>query len=136
MKVDFAFLCDFAEAATKLNALGIGFDTIYSPRVPCIHPHFSLVFQLRSSVLEAGQKDVDIHLIDEDGVDVSKPVQRQINIPKGNSAEVIGRVVMEFVNIEFKRYGAYSVRVALDRNEIVELVFKVVAPPQGTPPTP
>jgi hypothetical protein len=133
VKVDFAFLCDYAESAVKLNALGIGFDTIYTQSVPCMHPHFSLVFQLRSSVLEAGQKDVDIHLIDEDGTDVATPIQRQINIPKGNAAEVIGRVVMEFVNIEFKKYGAYSVRVAVDRNELIEVVFRVAQPPAGTP---
>ena len=133
MKVDFAFLCDYAESAVKLNALGIGFDTIYAPRVPCMHPHFSLVFQLHSSVLEAGQKDVDIHLIDEDGTDIATPIQRQINIPKGNTADVIGRVVMEFVNIEFKKYGAYSVRVAVDRNELIEVVFRVTQPPAGMP---
>lgn len=133
MKVDFAFLCDYAESMVKLNAMGIGFDTIYSPRIPAMHPHFSLVFQLRMSVLEAGTKDVDIHLIDEDGTDIAPPIQRQINIPKGPAAEVIGRVVMEFVNVEFKRYGSYSVRVAVDRNEIIELPFKVAQPPVGTP---
>ncbi len=131
MKVDFAFLCDYAEASVKLNALGIGFDTIYAPRIPSMHPHFSLVFQLRTSVVEAGQKDVEIHLIDEDGADISAPIKRQINIPKSNAAEVIGRVVMEFVNIEFKHYGQYSVRVAVDRNEIIELPFKVAQPPAG-----
>ncbi len=131
MKVDFAFLCDYAESTVTLNALGIGFDTIYAPRTPCMHPHFSLVFQLRTSVLEAGTKDVDIHLIDEDGTDVAAPIKRQINIPKGTAAEVIGRVVMEFVNIEFKHYGSYSVRVAVDRNEIIELTFKVAQPPAG-----
>lgn len=133
MKVDFAFLCDFAESAVKLNALGIGFDTIYAPQIPCMHPHFSLVFQLRSSVIEAGQKDVDIHLIDEDGKDITTPINRQINIPRANAAEVIGRVVMEFVNIEFKRYGSYSARVAVDRNELIELMFRVAQPPAGSP---
>jgi hypothetical protein len=134
VKIDFAFLCDFAEATVKLNALGIGFDTIYAPQTPCMHPHFSLVFQLRSSVVEAGQKAVEIHLIDEDGKDVTAPIQRQINIPRGNSADVIGRVVMEFVNIEFKRYGTYSVRVAVDRNEVIELMFRVAQPPAGAQP--
>lgn len=131
MKVDFAFLCDYAESTVKLNALGIGFDTIYAPQIPCMHAHFSLVFQLRTSIVEAGPKDVDIHLIDEDGKDIAAPIKRQINIPKGAAAEVIGRVVMEFVNIEFKHYGSYSVCVAVDRNEIIELTFKVSQPPAG-----
>ena len=40
---------------------------------------------------------------------------------------------MEFVNIEFKRYGSYSVRVAVDRNELIELMFRVAQPPAGSP---
>ena len=40
MQVDFAFICDYAEATNKINALGIGFDTIMAARVPTRHPHF------------------------------------------------------------------------------------------------
>ena len=56
MHTDFAFVCDAAEATSKINALGIGFDTIYANQVPVRHPHFSIVLQLRSSAAEAGQK--------------------------------------------------------------------------------
>ena len=45
MRVDFAFLCDHAEVSGKINALGIGFDTIYARKVPARHPYFFLVAQ-------------------------------------------------------------------------------------------
>ena len=46
MNLDFAFICDYAEVSGKINALGIGFDTIYSPKVPAKHPLFFLVFHV------------------------------------------------------------------------------------------
>ena len=30
MTVDFAFVCDYAEVGGKINAMGIGFDTIFA----------------------------------------------------------------------------------------------------------
>jgi hypothetical protein len=65
--VDFAFICDYAEATGKINALGIGFDTIFAPNVPTKHPSFFLVVQLRASTVEAGDKQLKISLIDADG---------------------------------------------------------------------
>lgn len=129
MKVDFAFICDYAEVTGKINALGIGFDTIYAPQVPTKHPHFSLVLQLRASVVEAGPKNMDIHLIDEDGKDIIPVLRSQITIPlREGAAETLGRVVMEFGNVEFQRYGSYSLRVAVEGLEVAQLPFRVVAP--------
>ena len=60
----FAFICDFADASGgKINALGIGFDTIYAKEVPTTHPHFYLVLKLRADAAEAGDKDIRINLI-------------------------------------------------------------------------
>ena len=42
MQVDFAFICDYAEATNKINALGIGFDTIMAQKAPVKHPSFFL----------------------------------------------------------------------------------------------
>ena len=59
MRVDFAFLCDHAEVSGKINALGIGFDTIYARKVPVRHPYFFLVAQFRASIAEIGGEAVD-----------------------------------------------------------------------------
>lgn len=132
MKLDFAFVCDYAEAAVKINALGIGFDTIYAPQLPARHPHFSLVVQLRASVAEAGQKDIEVHLIDEDGKKVVPAIKGQFGLPAAKGAtESTGRFVVEFGNVEFPRYGSYSVHVIVQGMEMVALPFRVAMPPSG-----
>ena len=126
MNLDFAFLCDYAEAGAKLNALGIGFDTIFAPQLPIRHLHFSLVLQLRASVTEAGQKRITVNLIDEDGRDVIPPVEGQFSIVRPESgAYSTGRFVVEFGNVEFKQYGAYSVHVVIEGSEIASIPFRV-----------
>ncbi len=138
MKLDFAFVCDYAEAAGKLYALGIGFDMIYAPTMPFRHPHFSIVVQMRASTVEAGQKAVLVHLIDEDGKQVVPPLNASVHIPKPDSvAESVGRFVIEFGNVEFKRYGAHSVHIAVDSLEIATISFTVARPPTTVtrPPT-
>ena len=80
MKVDFAFLCDHAEISGKINALGIGFDTIYAQQVPARHPYFFLVAQVRASIAEAGDKQLTVRLIDEDGKDLTPEIRTVMSI--------------------------------------------------------
>jgi len=131
VKVDFAFLCDFAEGGGKLSALGIGFENIVGKQLPVRHPHFCLVIQLRTSTVEAGAKEIKVYLIDADGKDVIPPIEGKFSIPKAPSGtESIGRVVMEFNSVQFPLYDTYSVRAVMEGIEIVNIPFKVVPPPQ------
>jgi len=133
MRVDFAFVCDYAEAFGKINALGIGFDRILVPQIPHRHPHFSLVVQLRASTVEAGQKSIKVNVIDEDGKDIVPALDSRVTIPKPESGtESIGRFVIEFGNVEFRRYGVHSVRVSVEQTEVAEVNFAVSAPPTGS----
>jgi hypothetical protein len=138
MDIDFAFICDFAEAAGKLNAMGIGFDTIVAATLPYRHSHFSLVMQFKAGLAETGQKKLQVYLIDEDGADVLKPVEGQFNLPKTEGSEPgTGRFVMEFGNVEFKKYGMYSVRILVENMEVASCYFTVKQPPAGMiPPKP
>jgi len=132
MNTDFAFICDFAEAGAKLNALGIGFDTIYAAQLPARHPHFSLVMQLRSSASEAGQKKIQVNLMDDDGKDVIPPVQGQFNLPRAEGRTyATGRFVMEFNGVEFKSYGTYTITVAVEGMEVASLPFRVSPRPNA-----
>ncbi len=141
MKLDFAFICDYAEVTGKINALGIGFETIYAPKVPSKHRLFFLVAQFRLSVVEAGEKKMVVNLIDDNGRDVVPPIQGTITIPRPkDTVESVARIAMEFGNVEFPRYGSYSVRMAVDGIEMVDVPFKVSPPPpqppaQGPPPS-
>jgi hypothetical protein len=130
MHTDFAFVCDFAEAGAKINALGIGFDTIYAPQLPVRHPHFSIVVQLRASTAEAGQKRIHVSLVDDDGKDVIPPVQGQFNLPRAEGRSYgLGRFVMEFNSVEFKAYGPYTVAVTVEGMEVASIAFRVAQPP-------
>ncbi len=131
MNPDFAFVCDYAEVTGKINALGIGFDTIYAPKIPCKHPSFFLVIQLRANVVEAGEKTLEVHLIDEDGKDIIPVLSGKFGIPKPiGGTESIGRIAMQFQNVEFPRYGSYSLHAVVEGLEMVRVPLKVSPPPQ------
>jgi len=126
MQVDYAFICDYAEATNKVNALGIGFDTIMSNRVPVRHPNFFLVIQLRANVVEAGEKNFEVHLIDEDGKEIIPAIKGKLNIPRPPSGEEsTARIAMRFDGVEFPRYGAYSMHVLIEGHEMSRIPLRV-----------
>jgi len=132
MNVDFAFICDYAEAAAKINALGIGFDTIYAPNLPTKHPLFVLVFQLRANVVEAGEKSLKVSLIDEDGKPVIPDINGKFVVQKPpEGVESKGRVVLNFSNVEFQKYGSYSVHAVIDGHDMINIPLRVSPPPQS-----
>ena len=132
MNIDFAFVCDYAEVARKINALGIGFDTIYAPKVPTKHPSFFLVLQVRATVVEAGEKNLEVRLIDEDGKDIIPALRGKFGISRpAVGTESIGRIAMQFQNVEFPRYGSYSLHAAVEGLEMVRVPLKVSPSPQA-----
>ncbi len=126
MKADFAFVCDYAEITKKINALGIGFDTIFTDKAPCNHPFFFFVFQMRANVVEEGQKSLEVRLIDEDGKDVIPNLKGIITVGKPTSGtESIVRVATQLSNVTFPKFGAYSIHAVVDGNEMFSVSFKV-----------
>lgn len=131
MRVDFAFICDYAEVTGKINALGIGFDTIYAAKMPSKHPQFFLVIQLRTSVAEVGEKDLEVHLIDEDGKDIIPALRGKFAIARPSAGtESIARIAIQFRDVEFPKYGSYSLRAVIAEDEKVSVPFRVGPPPQ------
>ena len=131
MKLDFAFICDYAAVAGKINALGIGFDTIFASQVPTKHPHFSLVIQLRANVVEAGEKNLEVHLIDEDGKDVIPVIKGKFMVQKPAAGiESTGRIGIAFNNVEFPHYGSYSLHAVIEGLELVDVPLRVSPPPK------
>ena len=135
MNIDFAFVCDYADVSGKINALGIGFDTIYSTAIPCKHNLFFLVIQIRASSLEIGEKAVEVNLIDEDGKSILPPLKGQINMSRpASGTETISRLALQFQNVEFPRYGTYSLHTLIDGHEMVRVPINISRPPAQTPP--
>jgi Family of unknown function (DUF6941) len=134
MKVDFAFICDYADAMGKINALGIGFDTIFAQKVPIKHPIFCFVLQLRASSLEAGMKRLEVYLNDEQGKNIIPVLRKEIKMTRPiTGAESVAKVALHFRNVEFPRYGSYSIHAILDSNEIASIPLKVNPPPKPLP---
>jgi hypothetical protein len=135
MHVDFAFICDYAEAGNKISAMGIGFERIYAPKVPVKHLHFSIVVQLKFTRTEAGTKDIQVHLTDADGAEVIPPVNGKIVVstPPAGIMESSTRLVMEFANVEFKTYGDYAIRLDVATQEMVSIPLTVAVPPVPSP---
>lgn len=132
MDIDFAFICDYAEVAGKINALGIGFDTIYAPEVPVTHPMFWVVAQLRASITEAGEKGFSFNLIDADGADVIPPLSGSFNIPRPSSGtETKGRLGIAIQGVRFQRYGDYSLHLVVEGREMVRVPLKVAPRPSA-----
>jgi hypothetical protein len=130
MQIDFAFICDYAEATNKVNALGIGFDTIMAQKAPAKHPTFFLVIQMRATVVEAGEKNFEVHIIDEDGKEIIPALMGKLTIPRPPSGlENTGRVAIRFDNVEFPKFGAYSIHVLLEGHEMVRIPLRVVQAP-------
>ena len=130
MKLDFAFICDYAELGAKVNALGIGFDVIHAKEVPCQHPSFFFVMQLRASVVEAGEKKVELRLIDEDGKDVVPPMRGRFVVPKPETGvESKGRIALALRNVTFPRYGPYSLHSLVDGHEMSAISLRISPPP-------
>ena len=130
MNIDFAFVCDYAEAARKINALGIGFDTIYANQVPYRFPSFFFVIQIRATVVEVGEKKFEVHLIDDDGKEMMPVLRAGITIPKPvTGTESISRIALQIQNVEFPQYGIYSLRTVLDGHEMSNINLRVSQPP-------
>lgn len=129
MEVDFAFLCDYADLSGKINALGIGFDTIYAPDLPATHPRMDVVVQFRGSIAEAGRKALTVQVIDADGNAVSN-VDTEIEIRSPDEGiESVARVCCMFSNVTYDHHGDYAVHIVVDGNEMKRIGFRVLGPP-------
>jgi hypothetical protein len=130
MEIEFAFLCDYAQQESKLNAIGIGWDTIMAPELPVRHTIMTFVARLRGSITEVGVKDVTIRIIDADGQDVIPPVQQQMQF-NVQAPALFGflNVVIQLGGLEFRNYGAYAIHLLLSGNELARVAFQVIQPP-------
>lgn len=133
MQLEFGFICDYAlYDGVKVSALGIGFDTIYASEVPCVHPTFHLVVQLRASVAEVGDKDISIRLIDADGADVIKHVTGVMNVPQPlpGTIDSKGVLVVGFGGVSFPKYGDYTLFLTVQGQDMARIPIRIAQPPQ------
>ena len=88
-----------------------------------------LVAQLRASVAELGRNEIKFVLVDADGkelLNAGGPIEI-----KRASEGVDGTARLHFAmnNVQFPDYGAYSLHIIADGNELHRIGFAVVKPP-------
>ncbi|MEW6282997.1 MAG: hypothetical protein AB1758_30570 [Candidatus Eremiobacterota bacterium] len=125
MKVDFAFLCDHADATNKIFGSGIGIDTILARSVPVRHPQLFVVVQVRAPV-EVTQKGLTIRLVDGKANPLINQVgQLRFSRPLyGNMG--LARFAMGFYSLEFGQFGEYVFEVLVEGEEPIRLPFHLV----------
>ena len=137
MDIDFAFLCDHADASGgKLDAIGIGIDTLFATKLPHVQPQLFFVAQLRAQVTEEGAHPLKLTLIDADGANVVS-LNGQVTVGRPQrGTEMAARILLRLGNVSFKAEGDYSFRLVLDNQEAVRIPVRVVHRPQPEPATP
>lgn len=129
MDVDFAFLCDYADASGKLHAMGIGIDVIYAKDVPALHHGAFVVIQMRFNRAESGEREVEIRVMGPDGQDVAKAdgTMQIGEAPEGMSSHV-SRIVLGFRPLPLRWFGSYSIHCLINGDERARIPFSVVKP--------
>ena len=130
MECKFAFICDYAERDRKLHAIGIGWNALYAQTLPTMHPMMCFVAVVRGTIAEVGTKSVSVRLIDADGEDVIPPLQHQVSFEvKAPLLEGDIQLVMNLVNLQFKKYGPYAIHLVVQGHEMASVSFNVSEPP-------
>lgn len=122
--VDFAFLCDTADAGEcgKLRATGIGIDTFEAPMFPGVLP---LLFVARLSALDGGAA-LALRVIDADGAVVAcLPLRDTAQPPPEGRAAKTPLMARLFVPVE--RPGDFRLDISVDDRMVHSIPFWVTA---------
>ncbi|MCL6589091.1 MAG: hypothetical protein K6U80_03975 [Firmicutes bacterium] len=128
MQIRFAFLCDYAQESGngKISALGIGIDSFHIVDLRQPAPSFCLVVNIEANRSEAGQKHMEIHLMDSDGKSVTEPLHGEISLQGPPSGmKIKAGIVIYYNGIIFPNYGPYLLSIVIDGHEMTSLPIYV-----------
>lgn len=117
--LQFAFLCESAKSAGgKIDALGIGFDSIQVPSVPSMYQNFTSVIRLRiefeESESESGSFPISGRLFDvNSNRDVVK-LQGDAGYETEGDPEGTVDLVLVMPAIQFPRFSKYRFDFSVD----------------------
>jgi len=129
MDLQIATLCDFAaEYQGKLVVTGT-FDALAAKAVPVVHPQCSLAMRFCFTPEDAGDHELSIAVIDEDGQPINDkmPIKgaMPVEIPE-NVAFVSRHLIIGFQGLSFPKPGVYSVDILVDGELIQRLPLRIV----------
>ncbi len=126
MQIEVFSLCDAATSGGgKLNMLG-AFDTIWTKKMPVIHPQCTVALRVRFFSSEGNKHEVSVKVIDADGNHIVPPTNGAINInyPEGQRSSS-ANLILNIQGLKLENYGEYSVDLAIGGASRASLPFFV-----------
>ncbi|MDA3835091.1 MAG: hypothetical protein PF495_17035 [Spirochaetales bacterium] len=126
MKIEVFALCDAAtNSHGKLNLLGT-FDQIFVPQVPVMHPAFSIALRVRFGKMEEGVHQVQLQLVDPDGIAVLPPMRGEVVPRMGpDVGSVAVNMIFNFHNVKFDSYSDYQINLNFDDISLESLPLSI-----------
>jgi hypothetical protein len=134
MNIQVAVLCDAAtDDNGKLNLLG-AFDTIYSQKLPAIHPQCSIALRVTFASDDEGQHALTVNFVDADGHPIAKfpPIPLEVTLPEDMHFGTRNFIV-NMQQLKFDNPGLYSIDVLLDDRPQASIPLLVRHTPPAAP---
>lgn len=112
----FVLIADAARAHPDgtFSLLRGGIDRVHVPRTQPIQFRGSLIARIRGTLAEAGEHQLRLRVLNDEGKSLIPDISGQVIIPEGGGASV---AVIDF-GLIFPSYGRYSFVLLVDKQEI------------------
>lgn len=129
MDLQIATLCDYAaEYQGKLVVTGT-FDALAAKATPIVHPQCSLAMRFCFTPEDAGEHELSISVIDEDGkaINDQMPIKGAMPVELPKDAAFLSRhLIIGFQGLKFDNPGIYSVDILVDGELLQRLPLRIV----------
>jgi hypothetical protein len=126
MNIQVAVLCDAAaDYNGKLNILGT-FDTLFTPKLPAIHPQCAIALRIAFDRIEEGAHKLRLNFVDEDGKLIMPSMDAPVDVVfPGESTFVSRNFIINIQQLKLEKEGLYSIDVALDGRQLTSISLSV-----------
>jgi hypothetical protein len=134
MDIEAFLLCDAAtDQQGKLNVLG-AFDTIWTKKLPAIHPACAIAVRIRFERVEESNHPIRICIIDEDGKSICPKLEGSVNVRiiGDDVSSGVTNIVLNIQRLKLEKYGQYRIDLAVDNQIKGSLPFHVREIPNQT----
>jgi len=130
MKVEAFLLCDAAtDTMGKLNVLG-AFDRVFVKETPTLYQGCTVAMRVRFNRAEVGNHAFEIRFVDQDGQDIIKPLNGQVEVNFSSDATSGAmNFVLNIVRVKFQYFGDYQVDLRMDGEILASLPLAVCPVP-------
>lgn len=136
MNIQVAVLCDAAaDYNGKLNLLGT-FDTIFTAKLPAVHPQCAIALRVAFDRIEEGQHKLRLNFVNEDGKLIMPNMDAAVSVDfPGETTFVARNFIINIQQLKLEAQGLYSIDVALDGRQLtsIPLAVKLVEQQQQQP---